>query len=158
MADDEKQSLAFLRLAIPFDTTRPDDSALLAALGELPNGMKAAVVRYMLLGAFQSIEAQGIDAIIADALREQKARGRSRGRPTVHRPPTTGVKKFDSALLHAPAPAVAAPKIEIAISTPKAHVQEPQKEIRQVEAPSETTTVKQGSGQHSLQDFASLIS
>jgi hypothetical protein len=80
MTGDEKSEPYFLRLNVPFDVERPEDARFVKELEAIPNGLKAALVRLLLLRALPK-QKEELQDLLAAAYHDQQGRGRVRGRP-----------------------------------------------------------------------------
>jgi hypothetical protein len=80
MTGDEKCEPYFLRLNVPFDVERPEDARFVKELETIPNGLKAALVRLLLLRALPR-QKEELQDLLAAAYHDQQSRGRVRGRP-----------------------------------------------------------------------------
>jgi len=80
MAGDEKGDPYFLRLNVPFDVERPEDARFVKELEAIPNGLKAALVRLLLLRSLPKHKDE-LQKLLTDAYQDHQGRGRMRGRP-----------------------------------------------------------------------------
>ncbi|MEX3555237.1 MAG: hypothetical protein VB131_00915 [Burkholderia gladioli] len=102
-----------LRFVVPLDLARPEDRALFDAFQAVSNGLNGSVARLLMQRSLPK-HADGIDALLIEAVRDQAARKRLRGRPV-----GSGVKRPASASAEAPrAHAVdRAPVVPVAVET-----------------------------------------
>lgn len=78
MSDTEYSSLRFV---VPVDPTREDDAALMDAFNGVPNGLIGTFARMLLLRSLPRAKDE-LDALMLNALADQAARKRVRGRPS----------------------------------------------------------------------------
>ncbi|MBR8427242.1 hypothetical protein [Burkholderia cenocepacia] len=69
-----------LRFVVPLDLARPEDRALFDAFQAVSNGLNGSVARLLMQRSLPK-HADGIDALLIEAVRDQAARKRLRGRP-----------------------------------------------------------------------------
>ncbi|WP_080423767.1 hypothetical protein [Burkholderia ubonensis] len=69
-----------LRFVVPLDLARPEDRALFEAFQAVSNGLNGSVARLLMQRSLPK-NADGIDALLIEAVRDQAARKRLRGRP-----------------------------------------------------------------------------
>lgn len=113
-----------LRFVVPLDLARPEDRALFDAFQEVSNGLNGSVARLLMQRSLPK-NAGGIDALLIDAVRDQAARKRLRGRPLgsgARRPPST------------PEPAAQTSVERAAQATPPSEAQQSPARVAPVEA------------------------
>ncbi|ODP35042.1 hypothetical protein [Pandoraea sp. ISTKB] len=91
MSDTEYSSLRFV---VPVDPSRADDAALLEAFAGVPNGLIGTFARMLLLRALPRTKDE-LDALMLNALADQSARKRVRGRPSAKSGKTAARAAFD---------------------------------------------------------------
>ncbi|CAJ6615928.1 Uncharacterised protein [Burkholderia pseudomallei] len=106
-----------LRFVVPLDLARPEDRALFDAFQAVSNGLNGSVARLLMQRSLPK-HADGIDALLIEAVRDQAARKRLRGRPVgsgVRRPASVSVAaSIAEEVGRVPAEPVAAESVAVA--------------------------------------------